>query len=235
MVSAYEETRNLSVILEGEEELIIEAKSGYLQIQQVDDTDQITVEAVIRVDTGEKRAREIIEKKLKLSLEKRKNRIYLYSYFHSDFFGDSIKKGIDLFVKLPAIKRVDITAGSGAISIDGLDTDLNLVDGSGKIEIRDCSGEWNIKDGSGKIEISDCSGDWIIDDGSGDIMINNMEGSLVLNDTSGGIDIYNFYGFIQLQDGSGPINLDGIEGDVVILEAGSGSLSLKNINGNVEK
>ena len=51
MVSAYEETRNLSVILEGEEELIIEAKSGYLQIQQVDDTDLITVEAVIRVDT----------------------------------------------------------------------------------------------------------------------------------------------------------------------------------------
>ena len=51
MVSAYEETRNLSVILEGEEELIIEAKSGYLQIQQVDDTDLITVEAEFRVDT----------------------------------------------------------------------------------------------------------------------------------------------------------------------------------------
>ncbi len=89
-----------------------------------------------------------------------------------------------------------------------------------------------IDDGSGGIKVRGVSGDLKIDDGSGPMEIINV-GSLWIDDGSGTIRIRNASGNVKIDDGSGSIDVDGVGGDLIIDDAGSGSLSFRNVQGEV--
>ncbi len=238
----YTETRNLNLDCEDIEKLIIDCGAGYLKVTGNKNIDEIEVTARIEIENiNTEKAERLLEKYIELSLKARGSRAILTSSFErtesffSFIFNKNANVTIDLTVEIPEHLHVDIDDGSGFIEIRNLSGDIRIDDGSGDIEIDDSDGDIDIDDGSGDIEIEDVTGEIDIDDGSGDINIKNAKGDIFVDDGSGEIYAVEIDGNIKVDDGSGSININGVEEDVIIEDAGSGSVSIKNVAGKVHR
>ena len=171
--------------------------------------------ATIRIDSrNEDKAREIIEKRVRLTLERNGDRAKLRSDLDSDWSwgGDG---AIDLEVRMPS---------GVALSVD---------DGSGSTVIQDVRADIHVDDGSGSLEISN-SGAVHVDDGSGSVTIRAASGDVYVNDGSGTIDIAGVAGRVTVDDGSGSITVDDVASDFIVEDDGSGSVSYTNVRGTVQ-
>ena len=212
----YSEVRDLAVDAKGLTEFEIDAGAGSLSITGVDGATDITVVATIKVESrDEDKARSIVEKRLRLTLERDGDRAELRSELDSGWGWDG-NAAVDLEVQMPAGVALTIDDGSGSVVISGVTASVKVDDGSGSLEISD-------------------AGDIDIDDGSGSITITNSSGDVYVNDGSGSIDIRGVAGSVTLDDGSGSIKVDDV-GEVLIIEVdGSGSVSFSNVRGVVEQ
>jgi DUF4097 and DUF4098 domain-containing protein YvlB len=217
----YSETRTMELTADGIDKLKIDCGAGYLEVEGLENTGKIVVEARIVVENmSTSRAEGYIEDNLVLSLEKQGHHAELESHFEESksFFGNIFSHGsrlINLTVKVPK---------NMALSID---------DGSGSISIQNIAGDVNVDDGSGEIEITDITGDVEIDDGSGEISIVNVTGNVEISDGSGEIDIKRIDGDVVVRDGSGDILINGVTHDVDIADDGSGDCRIRNVDGRV--
>lgn len=210
----YEEVRDLSLNAEGIRALRIDAGAGSLSVTGVGGSSTIIVEAIVRVpeDNAEK-ARKIIESDLVLSLARDGERAVLEARFDQGRWFSGNSGTIQLEVKVPDTLALDIEDGSGSISVLNVRGDIALEDGSGSIDLRQVGGRVTIDDGSGSISAEQVGGDITITDGSGSLKVAEVEGSVIID------------------DGSGSISVSGVTGDLEILEAGSGSLDISDVQG----
>lgn len=252
--AAYEETRELR-LPEAGERLEVDCGAGSLEITGRGGASGITVEAEIVVEhAGRGEARELIEDRLVLSLERRGNRAVLTSEIDNDDFGfwrslfHDAEMRVNLTVTVPAGFDLDIDDGSGDMRIenagyvvidDGSGNmtirdagELQVEDGSGDITIRD-TGKIYIDDGSGDIDISVVNGEVELDDGSGNITLTDVRGHVIIDDASGEIDVRDVDDGVVIDDSSGNIVMNGITGDVHI-DDGSGDIRVTDVRGSVE-
>jgi hypothetical protein len=229
----YIEVRNLELDASGLSEIFVDAGAGALVVNGIDDSDEIVVVAtIIAGDGDEDEARELIEKRLRLGLERDGDRAELKAGFGSGW-GRDVDAVIDLEVTMPGRLVLSIDDGSGAITVQNVAAMVKIDDGSGSIDLVD-SGDVDIDDGSGSITLENV-GAVKIDDGSGSITITGAAGDVYVEDGSGPIDIRGVRGGVTVDDGSGDIEIDDVEFDLVIEEAGSGSLRYSNVRGSVEQ
>lgn len=229
----FSEVRNLEVDASGLSDLFIDAGAGSLIVSGVEDSDEIVVVATIIVDDkDEDEAREFIEKRLRLDLERDGDRAKLRAGFRSGWGWDS-NAAIDLDVRMPARLGLLIDDGSGSITVRDIASSVRIDDGSGPIELVN-SGDVDIDDGSGSIRLEN-TGNVKIDDGSGSIDIVRAAGDVYVEDGSGTIDIRSVQGSVTVDDGSGDINIDDVEHDLIIEEEGSGSLRYSNVRGAIQQ
>ena len=216
----YEEIRELSLDTRGIDSLEIEAGAGSLDVVGTPDGTEITVLAVIEIDTNDDDdARETIEEKMVLVLEQDSDTATLKAYFEDGGWnwgrGDSPR--ISLEVQMPEGMHLNVDDGSGSVEIENVRGDVVMDDGSGSLSLKDVGGEVRIEDGSGSITVSGVGGDLWINDGSGGIKVDGVAGS------------------VTVDDGSGSIDVSDVEEDLIIVDDGSGGLSFSNIGGRVEK
>jgi DUF4097 and DUF4098 domain-containing protein YvlB len=216
----YEEVRELSLDTRGIDTLEIDAGAGSLDVVGADGASEITVVATIQVDTNdEEEAREIIEDRMVLVLEKDSDTAKLNAWFEDGGWnwgrGDSPR--ISLEVRMPNNMHLNVDDGSGSIEIENVRGDIVVDDGSGSLEMRDVGGEIEIEDGSGSISVAGVGGNISINDGSGSIKVRDVAGS------------------VTVDDGSGSIDVSDVEEDLIIVDDGSGGLDFSNIGGRVEK
>lgn len=229
----YSEVRDFNLDAGGLAEFFIDAGAGALVVNGVEGGDEIVVIATILVDTDdEEEARKLLEKRLRLSLERDGDRAVLKSGFRQGW-GWEHGAAIDLEVRMPAGLALRVDDGSGPIVIDNVTALIRVDDGSGSIEFAN-TGDVDIDDGSGSILLEKVGG-VRIDDGSGSITIVESSGDVYVEDGSGPIDIRGVRGNVTVDDGSGDIDIDDVELDLVIEEAGSGSLKFTNVRGSVEQ
>ena len=229
----YSEVRNLEVDASGLSDLFIDAGAGSLTVSGIEDSDEIVVVATIIVDDGdEDEARKMIEKRLRLDLERDGDRAKLRAGFRSGW-GWNGSAAIDLDVRMPARLSLLIDDGSGSITVDDIAGTVRIDDGSGSIELVN-SGDVDIDDGSGSIKLEN-TGSVKIDDGSGSIDIVGAAGDVYVEDGSGTIDIRSVQGSVTVDDGSGDINVDDVEKDLIIEEEGSGALRYTNVRGAIQQ
>lgn len=229
----YSEVRNLELDASGLSDVFIDAGAGALTVKGVEGSDRIFVVATIMVDReDEGEARELIEKRLRLELERDGDRAKLKAGFRSGrgWDGDA---AIDLDVRMPAQLLLRIDDGSGPVKVQDIASAVRIDDGSGPIELSN-SGEIDIDDGSGSIRLEDTGG-VRIDDGSGSITIIRAAGDVYVEDGSGTIDIRGVQGSVTVDDGSGDIDIDDVEHDLIIEEEGSGSLRYTNVRGAIQQ
>jgi len=221
--------------------LSINCGAGYLNVQGVDGLDQIEVSAVLEVRGISADDLAAFKKEyVTLKLEKVAGRAELTASIDSDFSLARLFEGgndarIDLDVRLP--RRLDLTIddGSGDMTIHDCGGNVGVVDGSGDVRLTNINGQVKVDDGSGSIFLSKINGRLRIDDGSGDIELNEAGADVRVDDGSGEINLSRVLGSVTIDDGSGDIVIDGVEKDVIIEEAGSGGVEIRNVKGKVSK
>lgn len=216
--SGYEEHRDLNLGASGIASVDIKTGAGSLEISGVSGADEIAVMATIQVpDRDADKARELIESKLVLTLEKQGDTAVLKAYFKQRLwnFGDSPL--VHVIVQMPDNLNLAVDDGSGSMQISGVSGNIEVEDGSGSITMTNVGGEVEIDDGSGSISVEGVGGDISIDDGSGGIKVQGVAGSVIID------------------DGSGGINVSDVEEDLIIVDDGSGGLNFSDIKGRVEK
>jgi DUF4097 and DUF4098 domain-containing protein YvlB len=235
----FEEEEQLNLSAEGVKTLEIDCGSGYLKVKGVEGLDRIEVKAVLVVKGIEDdEIKQFKEKYVKLSLEKKGSTAMLISEIKSSGISSLFKHTqarIDLDVRLPKSLALDIDDGSGSIEVSDIDNNVKVDDGSGSIEMDNIKGDVSIDDGSGSIDLVSIGGNLEIEDGSGLINVKEVSGDVSVDDGSGPIDIKKVGGSVVVGDGSGSIDIDGVEKDVTIKRDGSGSVSIRNVNGKIKR
>ena len=212
----YEGVRDLELDADGISRLMINAGAGSMYVTGVAGLDKITVKATIVVpDEDEDDAVRMIDKKIRLSLQKDAGDARLEAWFESGFMSFGSSPTIALEVSVPQGMAVDIDDGSGSIDIVDVAGDITIDDGSGSIDVSNVA-HVKIDDGSGSIDIVNAAGDVSIVDGSGSISVRHVAGS------------------VTIDDGSGSIKVSDIDADLVIVDDGSGSLTFSDIRGTVD-
>ena len=212
----YEEVRELELDAAGLDEFFIDAGAGSMTVIGEPNTNLIRVTATVQVDeSNDEKAREIIADHLTLTLDRKGERAVLKSFFNNDSWG-STDGSVALEVVMPAGIPLRVDDGSGSIVIENVSASVEVDDGSGSLKIYNV-GALQIDDGSGSIDIDGANGDVEIIDGSGSITVRKVRGT------------------VTIDDGSGSINVHDVEKDLIIIEDGSGGLSVSNIHGVVEQ
>jgi hypothetical protein len=243
MASAHaaQSRETLTLAADGLKTLRIDCGAGYLKVQGVDGLAQIEVTAVVAVGGIADNELDAFKKEyVKLTLKKVDDRAELLAAVDSEFnleklFGDSPDARIDLDVRLPRRLALAIDDGSGDTDIRDMDGPVKLDDGSGSIVMENILGAVDIEDGSGDIRLVKIGGPLEIEDGSGEIDLIDAGGSVEIEDGSGRISLRRVGGSVQIDDGSGDIVIDGVEKDVIIDQAGSGSLDIRHVKGRVRR
>ena len=214
--SDYEEVRELELDASGVSDFFVDAGAGNMTVNGDAGAKSIRVTATIQVDENdEEKAREIIAKRLTLTLDRDGDSVVLQSFFKNSMWSGA-DGSVKLEIVMPAGIPLRVDDGSGSIVIEDIGADVEVDDGSGSLKIYNV-GAVDIDDGSGSILIEQASGDVAIVDGSGSITINKVGGS------------------VTIDDGSGSINVRDVEKDLIIVEDGSGGLSVADVRGNVER
>lgn len=213
----YTEERDLTLDADGIESLDIKAGAGSMEVRGVDGQDEIIVNATIVLGhADEDDAPGIIEKRMRLSLDKRGDDAYLEATFDDGWFGTSAGARIDLEVTIPTGLALTIDDGSGSIDVVDVEADVRIDDGSGSIDVRNVANVV-VEDGSGSIDIEGAAGDVDVTDGSGSITVRSVTGS------------------VTIDDGSGSINVSDVEHDLILLDDGSGSFRYSDVRGRVDQ
>ncbi len=213
----YTEERDLALDADGIDSLEIKAGAGRMEVRGVDGQDDIIVKATIVLpDVDDDDATAFIEKRMRLSLDKRGDAAMLEATFEDGWLGTSGSARIDLEVTMPTGLALTIDDSSGSIEVEDTEADLKIDDSSGSIDIRNV-GNVIVEDGSGSIEIEEAAGDVDVTDGSGSIRVRSVGGS------------------VTIDDGSGSIKVSDVEKDLILVDDGSGSFKYSDVRGKVEQ
>jgi hypothetical protein len=229
------ETKNLALSADGIDTLVINCGAGSFNLSGDSRDSKIQITARIEVeDRGEGDFQEFVQKNVQLSLQKQGKKAVLQSDIKPPADSDQ-KARINLKIKIPETIKVDITDGSGSISVDNLHASLKIDDDTGSINIKNVSGEVRIGDSSGSIAIEEITGNVFISDGSGSITIESVQGDLTVKDGSGSLTIVEIDGNVTVSDGSGSIDIQDVKKNVfiVIREEGSGLVEVEGVKGRV--
>ena len=211
-------TRELNLDADGLKKFSIDCGAGSLDVKGTSGKDiKVDVEIIIE-GVNDRKAEQILEESLKLSLEKSGSRAELICKFDNLSWTHALR-GIsiraDIIVDMPAGLALEVEDGSGSIEISGIENDVQIDDGSGSIFVEDIDGGLEIEDNSGNVTVRKITGNIFIEDGSGDMDIEDVKGN------------------VKIDDGSGSITVNRVTEDVKIKEDGSGGVSVRNIEGRV--
>ncbi len=211
----YTTVRELKLDAEAIEVFEIDAGAGSMEVIGVSGLDRLVVTATVVVpESDEDDAIKLIDKKMRLSLDRAGDRAKLISTFDDGMFGRGSSARIDLKISVPAGIAIEIDDGSGSIELIDTAADVSIDDGSGSIDAQGIA-NISIDDGSGSIDISAATGDVSIVDGSGSINVRSVAGS------------------VTIDDGSGSIKVSDVEQDLIVVDDGSGGFSYSDVRGVV--
>ena len=141
---------------------------------------------------------------------------------------------LDLTVTIPRGLATTVRDGSGEATISGTG-DLDVTDGSGALTVRDVVGSATIRDGSGSLEVENVAGNVAVTDGSGSINIRKIGGSVdIPSDGSGSVDIQDVRQNVHVgMKGSGSVGVVDVRGDLSVEHARRGAVAYDRIGGRI--
>ncbi len=217
------EEKTLKLSVDAIKQLEIEAGAGSIKLTGNDDNEIVVTAKITKSSDTD----------YELTLEKKRGRAYLIAKNNTSYSNSRHRFEIDLEISVPSKLAIELTDGSGDISIKNMLADVNIKDGSGSILVQDTKGRVEINDGSGDIHISNVGGEVEINDGSGSITTKNLSDDLNISDGSGDINVEQVTGSVVVHDGSGSINVDTV-GNFKLAQDGSGDLDVTNVAGEVD-
>ena len=228
--SAYTAPRNAVVDAAGAKGIEVEAAAGSLRVEGKPGLRQVRVTGTARASSQQ------LLNDINLIAERRGDRVFIKADI-PEYSGRSgnWSAGLDLVIEVPQGIDAEIGDGSGDAKIMNVGS-LDMSDGSGELTVSGASGSVNITDGSGSLTIENVGGDVTVNDGSGEIEVRNVTGSFTVeSDGSGGISATDVRGSVIVRnDGSGGIDVNKVGKDFRVESKGSGDIEYASVSGQVD-
>jgi DUF4097 and DUF4098 domain-containing protein YvlB len=106
-------------------------------------------------------------------------------------------------------------------------TELHSVAGSGDVTVRGIDGPATFTAGSGNVTVSDIGNDVQALAGSGDVRISSIQGQVQVTTGSGDIEVHSAKGALHIHTGSGDVKMDD-PGDEAVADTGSGDVDVRS-------
>lgn len=236
VVDDYTAPRDASVDARGAKTIEVRAGAGSLRIEGRTDISQVQVRGTARA-SSRNRLQDI-----KLIAERRGDVVFIKSDMPDESGSGFLNLGrddwnlqLDLVIEVPQNIALDVEDGSGDAKFVNVGP-MNLTDGSGELSILGVKGDLTVEDGSGSMTIENVEGKVHVSDGSGEITAKNIVGDFIVDeDGSGSIDVAGVGGNMTVEeDGSGGIDVDRIAGDFTVDHKGSGSIRSSGVRGKTD-
>jgi hypothetical protein len=214
----------------GASRILIDARAGSLRVDGKPDLREVRASG-----TAWASSRGLLEE-ITLTTERRGTEVHVIVEMpENDGWHDDRQLLLDLVVEVPADIPVEIEDSSGEAEVVGVGG-LEMSDGSGGLSIERIGGPLSVTDGSGSLAIANVRGDVRIRDGSGEIEVREVQGSVIVeSDGSGEIDVQGVTGRVHVRsDGSGSIDARNVGGDFVVDRKGSGGIRYRDVKGEVD-
>jgi hypothetical protein len=131
-----------------------------------------------------------------------------------------------IMIRVPADTEVDIRAGSGDITVNGLDGKVKLETGSGDVNATGLTGEADLHTSSGDVNVRALRGVTTLKTGSGDINGEDLTARELIADTASGdveLDYAHAPTVVDASTASGDVDISVPEGDAYRVESDPGS------------
>lgn len=229
--SAYTAPRNAVVDASGARSVQVEAAAGELRIEGKAGLTKVQVTGTARSSSQR------ILSEIRLIAERRGDVVFIKADMPDDEWRNSgdYGAGLDLVIEVPQGMNAEVADGSGDAKIMNVGS-LDVTDGSGNLTITGAGGSVRVTDGSGELTIDNVRGDVNVRDGSGEINVRNVTGSFTVEtDGSGGIYATDIRGSVVVHnDGSGEIEATKVGRDLLVENKGSGSVNYADVSGRVD-
>jgi hypothetical protein len=230
--STYSAPRNAVVDASGAKSVEVEAAAGDLRVEGRPGLRQVQITGTARSSSQQMLSR------IKLIAERRGDVVFIKADMPDDnsfYNDDDYSAALDLLIEVPQGLNADVGDGSGEAKILNVGS-LEMSDGSGSLSVIGASGSVHITDGSGDLTIENIGGDVTVQDGSGDIKVRNVTGSFtVQSDGSGGIFATDVKGSVVVEnDGSGTIEVSKVGKDLRVESKGSGDIDYADVSGKID-
>lgn len=228
----YSAPRNAVVDVAGAKGVEVEAGAGSLRVEGKPGLRQVQV-----TGTAWSSSQQFLSR-IKLIAERRGDVVFIKADIpdnDDNSWRDNYSAALDLVIEVPQGMDAEVGDGSGDAKILNVGT-LEMSDGSGSLSVIGAAGSVRITDGSGDLTIENVGGDVTVRDGSGDITVRNVTGSFTVeSDGSGGIFATDVKGSVLVQnDGSGSIEVSKIGKDLRVENKGSGDIEYTDVSGQID-
>lgn len=230
--SPYSAPRNAVVDASGAKGVEVEAAAGSLRVEGKPGLRQVQV-----TGTAWSSSQQLLTR-IRLIAERRGDVVFIKADMPDDddrSWSDNYSAALDLVIEIPQGMNADVGDGSGDAKILNVGS-LEMSDGSGSLSVIGAAGSVHITDGSGDLTIENVGGDVRVQDGSGDINVRNVTGSFIVeSDGSGGIFATDVKGSVVVQnDGSGSIEVNKVGKDLRVENKGSGNIDYADVSGQID-
>ncbi len=133
---------------------------------------------------------------------------------------------VSYVITTPAATALVAHSGSGRITVEGLQRNVELGAGSGRLEVAEIGGSLRAQTGSGGIRFDKVGGEARLSTGSGSISGNEVVGPLSATSGSGHIRVERLDAGGDLHTASGGMELDSVQGDLTA-RAASGDIRVQ--------
>jgi len=146
--------------------------------------------------------------------------------------GDTATLWVDLEMHLQRDTGLYVKELMGQIQVSAVQGSVSVENGAGDITVGDVRGELAAESGSGNVEVQRQRGAVLVDTGSGDVMVNDVEGNVNADSGSGNVVVAKATGNVSVDTGSGDVELRSIRGSIDI-ETGSGDAHISEVEGKM--
>lgn len=147
----------------------------------------------------------------------------------SGFLGLSVGHAtIDFRIAVPLGTRISVESGSGNVTVDGVDGEVEIDVGSGDVRVKGLGAGVRVDTGSGRVRAEDVRGRVYVDSGSGEVTVLRADGPVIIDAASGPVEVADVIGDVKVDNGSGAVGLTRVRGNVEV-DTGNGDVALLGI------
>ena len=230
--SPYSAPRNAVVDSSGAKSVEVEAAAGSVRVEGKPGLKQVQVTGTAYSSSQQGLSR------IRLIAERRGDVVFIKADMPDDdegWYRNNYSAALDLVIEVPQGMDADVGDGSGDAKILNVGS-LEMSDGSGSLSVIGAAGSVQITDGSGDLTIENIGGDVHVSDGSGDMNVRNVTGSFIVEtDGSGSIYATDVKGSVVVEnDGSGTIEVNKVGKGLRVENKGSGSIDYADVSGEID-
>ena len=148
----------------------------------------------------------------------------------------------DITVRAPALEAAAVSTSDGAVQAIGIAGPLNIDTGAGAIAVDRISGDCDLMTGGGRIDAGQIGGSLKGSTGAGPIAVSSVHGSAVLTTNGGDILAHEAGSTVRAETRGGAVHIGTAAGPVtavtgggeIVVEKAGGTVTLRNMAGPVQ-